>query len=72
MDYQLKKINGYEMTKKSLKCIILVLKDFNKFFGSGNYRGQVEIKIIRPAEIEQPRIKQLHLRQGHPVRIRGR
>ncbi len=29
------------------KFCILVLKDFNKFFGSGNYRGQVEIKIIR-------------------------
>ena len=29
------------------KFCILVLKDFNKFFGSGNYKGQVEIKIIR-------------------------
>jgi len=24
-----------------------VLKDYNKFFGSGNYRGQVEIKVVR-------------------------
>ena len=29
------------------KFCILVLKDYNKFFGSGNYRGQVEIKVIR-------------------------
>ena len=29
------------------KFCILVLKDYNKFFGSGNYRGQVEIKVVR-------------------------
>lgn len=29
------------------KFAILVLKDFNKFFGSPNYRGQVEQKILR-------------------------
>lgn len=29
------------------KYVILVLKDYNKFFGSQNYRGQIENKIIR-------------------------
>jgi hypothetical protein len=29
------------------KFVILVLKDFNKFFGAPNYRGQVEQKILR-------------------------
>ena len=29
------------------KFCVLVLKDYNKFFGSGNYKGQVEIKVIR-------------------------
>ena len=29
------------------KFCLLVLKDYNKFFGSGNYRGQVEHRIIR-------------------------
>ena len=29
------------------KYAILVLKDFNKYFGNGNYRGQLENKIIR-------------------------
>jgi AAA+ superfamily predicted ATPase len=29
------------------KFLILVVKDYNKLFGSGNYRGQLENKIIR-------------------------
>lgn len=29
------------------KYLVLVLKDFNKFFGNVNYRGQLENKIIR-------------------------
>ena len=29
------------------KFVILVMKDFNKFLGSNNYRGQVENKVVR-------------------------
>ena len=29
------------------KFCLLVLKDYNKFFGNGNYRGQVEHRVIR-------------------------
>ena len=29
------------------KFVILVMKDFNKFLGSNNYRGQIENKVVR-------------------------
>lgn len=29
------------------KYLILTLKDFNKFFGTSNYRGQLELRLIR-------------------------